>query len=134
MECTERMRGQERIMKIGLLTEQMVWMQVMGGLAILAGILLVTLYFMRYHTLKLYNWDGKRYCFLGRLLLRKRNDIYVVKIREHLWDISYTTRYLLVPSRQFVQANRNSSLLLQAGQAKEWLSVDAGMRQDIYYR
>ena len=36
--------------------------------------------------------------------------------------------------RQFVQANRNSSLLLQAGQAKEWLSVDAGMRQDIYYR
>ena len=134
MECTERMRGQERIMRIGLLTEQMVWMQVMGGLAILAGILLVTLYFMRYHTLKLYNWDGKRYCFLGRLLLRKRNDIYVVKIREQIWDISYTTRYLLVPSRQFVQANRNSSLLLQAGQAKEWLSVDAGMRQDIYYR
>ena len=134
MECTERMRGQERIMRIGLLTEHMVWMQVMGGLAILAGILLVTLYFVRYHTLKLYNWDGKRYCFLGRLLLRKRNDIYVVKIREQIWDISYTTRYLLVPSRQFVQANRNNSLLLQAGQAKEWLSVDAGMRQDIYYR
>ena len=134
MECTERMRGQERIMRIGLLTEQMVWMQAVGGLVILAVILLVILHFMRYHTLKLYNWDGKRYCFLGRLLLRKRNDIYVVKIREHIWDISYTTRYLLVPSRQFVQANRNSSLLLQAGQAKEWLSVDAGMRQDIYYR
>ena len=134
MECTERMRGYERIMKIGLLTEQMVWMRAVGGLAILAGILLITLYFMRYHTLKLYNWDGKRYCFLGRLLLRKRNDIYVVKIREQIWDISYTTRYLLVPSRQFVQTNRNRSLLLQAGQAKEWLSVDAGMRQDIYYR
>lgn len=134
MECTERMRGQERIMRIGLLTEQMVWMQAVGGLVILAVILLVILHFMRYHTLKLYNWDGKRYCFLGRLLLRKRNDIYVVKIREQIWDISYTTRYLLVPSRQFVQANRNSSLLLQAGQAKEWLSVDAGMRQDIYYR
>lgn len=134
MECTERMRGQERSMRIGLLTEQMVWMQAVGGLVILAVILLVILHFMRYHTLKLYNWDGKRYCFLGRLLLRKRNDIYVVKIREQIWDISYTTRYLLVPSRQFVQANRNSSLLLQAGQAKEWLSVDAGMRQDIYYR
>ena len=134
MECTERMRGQERIMRMGLLTEHMVWMQAIGGLVVLAGILLIILYYMRYHTLKLYNWDGKRYCFLGRILLRKRNDTYVVKIREHIWDISYTTRYLLVPSRQFVQTNRNRSLLLQAGQAKEWLSVDAGMRQDIYCR
>lgn len=134
MECTERMRGQERIMRIGLLTEQMVWMQVMGGLVILAGILLVTLYFVRYHTLKLYNWDGKRYCFLGRLLLRKRNDIYVVKIREQIWDISYTTRYLLVPSRQFVQTKRNRSLLCKAGRETAWLAVEDKMRQDIYYR
>lgn len=121
-------------MRIGLLTEHMVWMQAVGGLVVLAVILLAILHFMRYHTLKLYNWDGQRYCFLGRILLRKRNDIYVVKIREHIWDISYTTRYLLVPSRQFVQTNRNSSLLLQAGQAKAWLSVGTGMRQDIYYR
>ena len=121
-------------MRMGLLTEHMVWMQAVGGLVVLAGILLIILYYMQYHTLKLYNWDGKRYCFLGRILIRKENDIYVVKIREHIWDISYTTRYLLVPFRQFVQTNRNRSLLLQAGQAKEWLSVDAGMRQDIYFR
>lgn len=120
-------------MRIEFMTEHIVWMQAVGSLAALAGMLLVMLYFMRYHTLKLYNWDGKRYCFLGRILVRKRNDIYVVKIREHIRDISYTTRYLLVPSRQFVQTNRNSSLLLQAGREKAWLSVDAGMQQDIYF-
>lgn len=121
-------------MRMGLLTEHVVWMQAVGGLVVLAGILLIILYYMRYHTLKLYNWDGKRYCFLGRILLWKRNDTYVVNIREHIWDISYTTRYLLVPSRQFVRANRNSSLFLQAGQEKAWLAVDVRMRQDIYYR
>lgn len=121
-------------MRIGLLTEHMVWMQAVGGLAILTGILLIILYYMRYHTLKLYNWDGKRYCFLGRILLWKRNDTYVVKIREHIWDISYTTRYLLVPSRQFVQAKRNRLLLCKAGRETAWLTVEAKMRQDIYYR
>ena len=121
-------------MRIGLLTEHMVWMQAVGGLVVLMSILLAILYFMRYHTLKLYNWNGQKYCFLGHVLIRKGNDMYVVKIREHLWDISYTTRYLLVPSRQFVQAKRNRLLLCKAGRETAWLTVEAKMRQDIYYR
>ncbi len=112
----------------------MVWMQAVMGLLFLAVLLLGILHCMRHHTLRIYNWDGQAYRFLGYVLIRKRNDTYVIKIREHIWDISYTTRYLFVPFRQFIHRNRNGSLLVKAGKETAWLPVEAKMRQDIYYR
>lgn len=139
------MRGQERIMGIELLSpENGVWLQAVMSLLLLAVLLLGTLHFLRYHTLRIYNWDGQRYRFLGRVRVRKarrrcigsggKDDTYVIKMTEYIWDISYTSRYLLVPSGQFVHRNRNGSLLLQAGKERVWLPVESRMRQDIYYR
>ena len=61
---------------------------------------------LTYHTVRIYNWDGKRYRFLGRERLRKKNDAYVVKMRERMGDMSFTTRYLLLPSRKLVKKHR----------------------------
>lgn len=132
-------------MRIELLSpENMVWMQAVIALFVLAGLLLGILHYMRFHTLGIYNWDGRKYHFLGQVRIRtvrrghmgigKGDDTCVIKIPERMWDLSYTTRYLLVPSKQFVHRNRNGSLLLKAGKETVWLPIEAKMRQDIYYR
>lgn len=88
---------------------------------------------LTYRTVRIYNWDGKRYRFLGRERLRKKNDAYVVKMRERMGDMSFTTRYLLLPSRKFVKKYRYKSLLFCAGKAERWLPVEERMRADALY-
>jgi hypothetical protein len=93
---------------------------------------------------RVYNWDGSRYRFLGYLRLKKarrehlditgRNDTYVIKMTEHMWDISYTTRYLLLPSKQLTRQKKNASLLLQAGTETVWMAMESRLCRDIYYR
>lgn len=98
-------------------------------LMMLAG----TQYDLTYHTVRIYNWDGKRYRFLGRVRLRKKNDIHVVNLRERMGEASFTTGYLLLPSRKFVKRYRYGSLLFRAGKAERWLPVEERMRADVLY-
>ncbi len=88
---------------------------------------------LTYHTVRIYNWDGKRYRFLGRERLRKKNDAYVVNLRERMGDASFTTRYLLLASRKFVKKHRYANLLFYAGTAEKWLPVEERMRADVLY-
>lgn len=88
---------------------------------------------LTYHTVRIYNWDGKRYRFLGRERLRKKNDAYVVKMRERMGDMSFTTRYLLLPSRKLVKKHRYGNLLFCAGETQRWLPVEERMRADALY-
>ena len=55
---------------------------------------------------KIYNWDGEKYRFLGRERLRKINDTYVVNMRERMGDMSFTTRYLLYATARLVKKHR----------------------------
>lgn len=113
---------------------EMIWAWVVLMLCLLTGILLAVEHFMRYHTVQIYNWDGRRYRFLGRERLYRENDTYVIKMRERIADLSYTTRYRLSASSAFVSRHRFNSLLLRAGASEVWLPVEERMIQDIYYR
>lgn len=104
-----------------------------AALWLLLGILAAVQYHLAYHTVRIYNWDGKRYRFLGRERLRKKNDVYVVNMRERMGDMSFTTRYLLLPSRKFVKRYRCKSLLFCAGRAESWMPVEERMRAQIRY-
>ena len=73
---------------------------------------------------KIYNWDGEKYRFLGRERLRKINDTYVVNMRERMGDMSFTTRYLLYASAGFVKKHRYENLLFRAGKSETWLPVE----------
>jgi len=112
----------------------MVWLEVVAALCLLAGVLLAVRHDMRYHTVRIYNWDGRRYRLLGRERLHKINDTYVVNMRERIGDMSYTTRYRLSASPEFVKRRRFAGLLLRAGANEAWLPIEERMIQDIYYR
>ena len=92
------------------------------------------LYAVRFRTVRIYNWNGSRYCYLGRAVVRRSGGGYQVCIGERMADLSYTTLYQLCPSKYFVRKNRYADMLLCAGREKSLLHVDACMRQSIYYR
>ena len=107
---------------------------VAGGLLILAVMLLTALYVLQNHTVRIYNWNGKRYCYLGRAGLRRERDGCLVNIGERMADLSYTTLYQICPSKGFVRKNRYRDMTLHAGDERCIVHVDKCMRQSVYYR
>ena len=117
------------------------WMVMADGCLLWAAavlfLLLTVLAAMRHdlmqHKVRIYNWDGKRYRFLGRSRLQKINDRYVVTMQERMGEMSFTTRYLLLASAGFVKKHRYESLLFRAGRNEVWLPVEERMRAEAWY-
>lgn len=107
---------------------------VISVLAILALLLAAGLYRIRNYTVRIYNWNGKRFCYLGRAGLRREQGGYCVHIGERLADLSYTTLYQICPSGSFVRRNRYRNMLLCAGEEQCMLHIDRCMRKSLYYR
>lgn len=107
---------------------------VLGTLAVLAVLLLAGLRCIQNHTVRIYNWNGKRYCYLGRAGVHRQGDGYYVRMRERLADLSYTTLYQICPSKSFIRKNRYKYMMLYAGKERCMLHVDECMRQSVYYR
>lgn len=103
-------------------------------LTFMSVVLLAVLYGIRYHTVRIYNWNGKRYCYLGRAALRRNGGGYFVHMKERMADLSYTTLYQICPSKGFVRRNRYKDVALSAGEARCLLHVDGCMRKSVYYR
>lgn len=106
---------------------------VVAVLLFLLAVLAVMRHELVWRRVRIYNWDGKRYRFLGRERLRKKNDGYVIKMNERQADASYTTRYLLLVSAQFAGKHRYEDLLFLAGEARAWLPVEKRMRVEVLY-
>ena len=106
----------------------------MNCLVVLTVFLIIVLYIVRFRTVRIYNWNGSRYCYLGRAVLHRNGGGYQVYIGERMADLSYTTLYRICPSRRFVCRNRYRDLMLCAGDAGCMLHVEECMRQSIYYK
>lgn len=104
------------------------------GMTILSVLLLIVLYGIRCRTVRIYNWNGKRYCYLGRAGLHRSGGGYLVRMGERMADLSYTTLYQICPSKGFVRRNRYKDMVFTAGKARCLLHVDRCMRESVYYR
>lgn len=107
---------------------------VLPSLCMLAVLLAVAAYEIRYRTVRIYNWNGSRYRYLGRAALRTSGDGYLVRIGERMADLSYTTLYQICPAKRFVSRNRYKDMIFCAGREQCVLHVDGCMRQSVYYR
>ncbi len=103
-------------------------------LMLLAAALLFMQYYLQNHTVRVYNWDGRRYRYIGRSRLRKERDSYAVKLREHLADISYTTGYRFCFGRSFTKKYRYQDLLVRAGRNVAWVPIEEKAQCMVYYR
>lgn len=109
------------------------WIFAVLGLFILMTVLAAAWHDLTYRTVRIYNWDGVKYRFLGRERLRRGNDAYVVAMRERMGELSRTTRYLILASDRFVKRHRYGNLLFRAGAAGVWLPIGERMRADVLY-
>ncbi len=109
-------------------------LQAVAALLLLALFLEILLHLVRSRTVRVYNWNGSRYCYLGRTAIRRNGGGYLVCLRERMADLSCTTLYRLCPSRGFVRRNRYADMELRAGRARSLLHVDDRMEQSVYYR
>ncbi len=116
------------------ITSVTIWTLTIGILMLLAAVLLFTLHYLQNHTVRVYNWDGRRYRYIGRSRLRKEQDSYAVKLRERLADISYTTRYRFCVGRSFTKKYRYRNLLVRAGRNVAWVPVGEKAQCMVYYR
>ena len=103
-------------------------------MAVLSVLLVLALHLVRYCTVRIYNWNGDRYCYLGRAGLHRDGGGYRVLLGERIADLSYTTLYQICPSKDFVRKNKYADMVLCAGKALCVLHVDECMRQSIYYK
>ena len=116
------------------MTEANVWLLGIALLGVLAMGLWLLERIRRLCFLRVYNWDGNRYCYLGRSRIYKRNDTYVIRMRERLADLSYTTDYRFLADKAFVRKNRYRNLYVYAGATKVWMPIEERMEQNLYYR
>ena len=100
----------------------------------LAFLCTAALYCVRMRTVRIYNWNGIRYCYLGRAGVRRAGGGYRVHIEERMADLSYTTLYQICPSKEFVRKNKYADMMLCAGRERSLLHVDECMRRSIYYK
>lgn len=107
---------------------------IVAGLTAAAVLLTASAYVIRRCTVRIYNWNGKRYCYLGRARLYRGFAGYRIVIGEHMADLSYTTLYRICPSRRFVHRNKYKDIMLCAGQEKCMLTIDERMERSVYYR
>lgn len=102
-------------------------------LAVWLLVLAAACYDLACHTVRIYNWDGKKYRFLGRERLRERDGIYVVSMSERMGEASYTTLYLVLASARLLRKRRYANLLFCAGNTKVCLPVEERMRAEALY-
>lgn len=116
------------------ITSVTIWTLTIGILMLLTVMLLLMLHYLQKHTVRVYNWDGRRYRYIGRSRLRRKQDYYAVKLREHFADISYTTKYRFCFGRSFTKKHRYQNLLVSAGKNAAWVPVGEKAQCMVYYR
>lgn len=114
--------------------EMPLWLCAVSALAVLCLFLLLVRFGVKHCTARIYNWDGKRYRYLGRAGLHRGRSGYRIAISERMADLSYTTLYRICPSRHFVRSNRYRDMVLRAGREQLAVTVDDCMKCSIYYR
>lgn len=77
-----------------------------------------------YRMARVYNWNGRRYCYLGSVPVRRENGKLVVRIGEHLVDLSRTTDYRICVSKAFDRKNKYREMLVYADGSRNYLVVD----------
>ena len=106
------------------LEEEIVRMMITGLLMAAVLLILVMLHNGMYHMARIYNWNGRKYCYLGHVPIQKENGYLTIRIREKMVDLSYTTNYQIDFGKKFFHRNRYRELLVYADNHMNYLVMD----------
>lgn len=82
-----------------------------------------------YRMARVYNWNGRRYCYLGCVPVRRENGHFRVKIGERMVDLSRTTDYRICPGSFLPEVQISGDGRIRGGE-RRYLVIDGG---DVYF-
>ncbi|MCM1174425.1 MAG: hypothetical protein NC341_05165 [Blautia sp.] len=85
------------------------------------------LYAARCRMARVCNWNGRRYCYLGYVPIRREKGNFVIRIGEHMTDLAHTADYRICPGRAFVRKNRYRGLVVYAEGERRYLVIEDGV-------
>lgn len=85
------------------------WIGKIGIIVMIFDLLWVMFYY--YGTVKVYNLtEHKQYKYLGYLWIRKKQGEYILHLPEEMIYNSHTTRYKIIPEKQFCMGKEEKHL------------------------
>lgn len=108
------------------------WTLAVNILALMAVILLLALHYNLFATVRIYNWNGTRYRYVGRSYLHARGRYYFIKVRKSTVRVCTTTRYYFGLPRDFVRRNKYKDFLITLGKTRVICPVEDSMEHYIY--
>lgn len=92
----------------------------------------IMLHTVCYRMARIYNWNGRRYCYLGYAPIRREGGGFSLRISARMVDLSHTTRYRICPGRTFCRKNRYRDMFVYADGSRNYLVVENGpMKTEI---
>lgn len=101
-------------------------------LLLLILLVAVAMYTLCYGMVRIYNWNGSRYCYLGYAPIKREGSGFSVRIGERMVDLSRTTVYRIRPAQAFCRKNQYRDLYVYADGSRNYLVVENGaMKTEI---
>ena len=76
------------------------------------------------YKVKIYNYDGENYCYMGKGKLGVKQGVCTMVIPEKIHKEAITNRYLLMPDFSFRIRHKNESVVICMGAVKKRTIMD----------
>lgn len=86
--------------------------------------MLVMLFVGFYQTARVYNWNGRRYCYIGCARIRKEEGEFALRLGERMVDLSHTTLYRICPGKLFCRKNQYRNMYIYAEGSRSHFVID----------
>lgn len=96
-------------------------------MVLLVAVLLFMLFFiavMCQYMVRIYNWDGTKYNYLGYAPIRNDKGCRVIRISEKMVDLSHTTSYQIVFGKLCFHKNRYREVFVCAEHQRNYLVIE----------
>ncbi len=80
---------------------------------------------------RIYNWNGRRYCYLGYASICRKNGEFIIRLGERMVDLSRTTAYQIRVSKVFYRKNQYRGMLVYVDGGRNYLVIDGTVMRFI---
>ena len=103
-----------------------VWWLLCGMFCMVFLLIMLWLRTGLYRMARIYNWNGKRYCYLGMTPIKREGGGFAIYLGENIVDLAYTTAYCICPTKAFCKKNRYREFYVYAEKDRNYLVIDKG--------
>lgn len=116
--------------------------QVVQAMCLVLVAVLAQLWVLRNRTVRVYNWNGHRFCYLGSVvagkkaqilgILTSKDTVFVIKLNRRTVESAHTTLFRFCPGKNMLAKHKYEQMLVETSKEKRMIPIEEGMQQFIY--